>query len=291
MIDRIAIMFPGKSFPIDKLEGLVIRHNGTSSGYFHGLRINNNLDGCSIRGSIPKYLGGSNVIALNRPMLESAFNKLEDDTGLEMKQGQVYKLEIGDTLPVSRPPCEYMRHWGKYGRYKVDRIDDGNSVYLRTKSRVFVGYDKGKEISPDKLPECFGDSYGLRLEWRIHRGMKKMLGCFPSPFQLSERDMYYSLIQKWQEAYFKIPKEPRLYIDTSDMVPSDFLKALAIHGLNNIGLSNLESFIDAGKRKGDIHKRNVSRIKSLVSELLDSKKLTIDNNLTEEVDSLVRGYT
>ncbi len=164
------------------------------------------------------------------------------------------------------------------------------SIYLKTKSKVFIGYDKGKEIAPQPLPEPFKGYYGLRLEWRILKGLKKIYGYFPAPFELTEKKGHSRLVKEWQEAYFKIPKEPRIFVDMNNLSPLDFKNALALHGLKHLGLSNVQAFIEAGAKGGGVKRHNSSRMRAQVKELLNDDRLTISTELTEEVDAAVLMY-
>lgn len=290
MLDKITMKIPDKNFPIEKLESYAVRGNGTLVGSFRGFRINQDIDGFRISGSIPKYINGDNVKAVNRHKEREAFRRLEEETGVSLKKAEVYQLEVGDTLPVRNPPALYMQSWGGYGKYKLDSISDGETVCLRTKSRVFIGYDKGLEIAPKFLPESFGEKYGLRLEWKALKGVKRVFGHFPSPYELTERDVHYGLIERWQNEYFKIPKETRTLVDMNNLSPSELERALAIQGLKSLGLTCVQSFIEQGQKSGDIHRRNTSRMKTLVKDMLKADKLTVTAPLTEEVDNLVRSY-
>ncbi len=130
MLDKVTLKIEEGSFPLNKLTKPVFREDGTYSGHFKGFRINQDIDGVRIAGSIPKYYAGSNVKALTRHQEKEAFKKLEDETGLSLKNAKVIKLEVGDTLLVKNPPPLYLMSWGCYGKYRIDSINNGESIYL-----------------------------------------------------------------------------------------------------------------------------------------------------------------
>lgn len=281
--------FPDQTFPLERMDAIKTYPNAVN-GYFKGLQVCQRETGVTIKGSIPKYGQGNNVIPLTRSALESVMNQLAEETGLNLKTGIVYQLEVGTTLQVKHPPREYMACWGEFGRFKKAIWGSGDTVYLITKARQWIGYDKGKEIKPSALPPVFDGFHALRTELKYQRGIKKIFERVLSPSSLYERETYHGLVKNFKDFYFRIPKVRRPYIAMDGLAPADLKDALACIGIQAVGLDGVASFIAGGQGEGFVRKQYAARMRAMIRDVQGNSRITDTSVLTEEIDDLMRGF-
>lgn len=290
MIDSISVYLPDARAPLDRLDGVrPLRGEGTYSGRLDGLRIIQGRTAVFIQGSLPKYLRGQNTLPLTRQTFRDALGKLEGQTGLDLKAGLVYRLEIADTLPVKEAPVNYLASWGPVPRCNRHTWGNGQTVTYATRTRSFSGYDKGAETAPDGMPEPLGGVYGLRLELSIKKGMRRLMGHVVNPWDLTEPETYGQLVQAWGRFYFRIPKRREVVLNMEKMTPKKYERTLAALGLAALGLDRAESIVRSGVQAGQVDKLTASRIRARLRELNADRTVTIGDALTEEVDAQVRG--
>lgn len=288
-MDSISIFLAGALAPLDRLAGLrPLRREGCFLGTLGGLRIIQGADGVLVRGSLPKYLNGENALPLTRQGLRAALGKLEDESGLDLKAGIVYQLETAYTLPVMKPPRDYLAAWGPLPRFKKNTHGNGETVTLANGGRSFSGYDKGAEMAPDALPCPLEGLFALRLELCWKRGIKRLYGHSISPWEASEPEAYGQAVKAWGFFYFKIPKRREVCIAMNGMTPKSFERTLAAFGLQALGLDGVERIIRGGLASGALDRVKASRMRALLRELAKDERITNTEPLTAEIDEKVR---
>jgi hypothetical protein len=291
MTDSLSVFLPGALAPLERLEGLrPLRRDGCYLGTLGGLRIIQGTDGAFIQGSLPKFLNGENALPLTRQGLWAALGKLEAESGMDLKAGQVYRMETAGTLPVKHPPRDYLSAWGPLARFGKHIHGEGGTVTLANGGRSFSGYDKGEEMAPAGLPCPLDGRYALRLELRWKRGLKRLYGRFLNPWELAEPDNYGQAVKAWAALYFKIPKRQEVCLTMSGMTPKRFKETLAALGLQSLGLDRAESIIRDGLASGTLDRMAAYRIRADLRELARDERITSTEPLTEEIDEKVRAF-
>ncbi len=266
VIDRVAIRLPDATFPLEILPSLTTIR-GTSgegvAGDFKGFRVAQWENAVTIKGSLGKYLNGDNFQTLSREGVREALTRIEDETGLPLRDARVFQLETGFTFPVTKPPREFLAAWYSFGHYQKNVFNSGETVELSLKShrRHFIGYDKGAEAG--KLPADYPAPYALRLELSDRSGVGEILGEALSPWALCTDEVYNALRARFQKFYFRIPKR-REAISMKGIIakPSQFFDTMALIGLQAYGMDNALAFVSEAQRRGEIEKRAATRIRT-----------------------------
>ncbi len=289
MMDSLSVFLPGALAPLDRLAGLrPLRQDGCYRGTLGNLRVIQGLDAVFVEGSLPKYLNGGNALPLTRQGLRAALGKLEAESGMDLGKGQVYRLEVGRTLPVKAPPREYLAAWGPLARFGKHTHGNGGTVTFANGGRSFSGYDKGQETAPEALPCPLDGGFALRLELRWKRGLKRVFGHPVSPWELAEADNYVLAAKAWAALYFKVPKQREVVLIMNGMTPKGFKDTLAALGLQALGLDRAETIIRDGLASGALDRLKASRMRADLRELAKDSRVTTTEALTDEIDSKVR---
>ena len=175
MIDLIAFFIPETGTP--KLDNFELNWGGSYRGNYKNLKMIQFPDRIYCRGSLAKFLQGENVSTLSRKGVIEALEKLEYETGWNLKKAELKQLEIGCTIPVDHSVNDYLKNWGRVPRNKL-RTYQGKtieSVTNTTGNRSFIGYDK-KHEARGKVPSIFSGMELLRLELKYKKQLKNYLG-------------------------------------------------------------------------------------------------------------------
>lgn len=291
MIDSVAIRIQDATFPLENIAEL---HPFTGGvwGSFNGLHVAQHETGnVTVKGSLPKYANGENVTPLTRLGLKDTLSRLEAETGLDLHAGTIFRLETGFTFPVKYPPRDYLALWQKFGRYQKSTWGDGTSVQLglKSKARLFLGYDKGAEIEPDSLPVGFPAEYALRLELKYITGVKKIFKKTLSPWDLCSKDVYDGLLNRFRDFYFTIPKTREVCtLENQRFTGARFRDAMAIIGLQSYGYDRALLDVTEARRRGEIDKKTAQRIRGVICDLGADERLSMTKDITKELDDHVR---
>jgi hypothetical protein len=289
MVDLATIFIPGARFRTDA-SGAMILPSGRPTTDLPSLRIKGVGEGMIVQGSLPKVLRCDNVAASSVEEVSATISHLERIIGLTLSSSRIFRLEVGATLLVQRPPAEYLESWSFFGRYRQNTYSNCDTVKLVTRNKEFIGYDKGKELRPGKLPPVFAGYHGLRLELKYlkHQSLLKVFGKPLSPWDLVQPEIWSRLRDQWKEFYFQIPKERLTRVSTKGLTPTEYRDALAHLGLCQVGESRAKGLIATGQASGDIRKQYATRMRALIRDLITDERITDSTKLTQEVDDAVR---
>lgn len=286
MLDGISFTLAGGKAP--ELENLKMFRDDYYRGKLGTLTVKQYPDGVYCTGSIAKYLNGENVSTLNRHGVKDALSKLEAATGWDLKRAVVKTLEIGATLPVKNPPCNYLTSWGSLSRFTKSTYQKKylETVTLYTGERSFTGYDKRAEAK--EIPPIFSGSELIRLELKYKKALKKHLGKL-TPWDLAEKEIYTKLVKRWQGFYFAIPKGRAAVLDISDGIsPKDLDNVLRIHGLQALGYDKYLGFIATLESRGALGIVQAMRARKAARDLAGNIISSQADGLTQELDARVR---
>jgi len=289
MIDALGVYLPEVQADPTRFTDLRSLRGGEGfRGKLGNLTIIQGTGGVYLKGSLPRFLTGSNVLTGTRRGFLEALAKLETDTGLSLRKGRVYQLEIAATVPVLEAPRRYLETWGPLPRWRKDTFGNGQTVQYVTGSRTFKGYDKGAESAPVGLPCPLEGRNALRLELTIKHGMKRLYGRFLSPWELAEPDHYTAAVLHWKRAYFAIPKGREVFMRIDGLTPKRAERALAALGLQALGLDHWDATIRDAQASGALNKSNAGRLRELARDLIQDSRICEPDTLTAELDTKVR---
>ena len=283
MYDSITCILPEARISPDRV---FLDHEGR--GTLRNLRVKQVPEGVLFKGSLGKFLHGENITTLTLEEVKEALVAIESALGLPLGGGRVRSLEIGATFRLQKPPSCYLAAWGSLPRHKKMTCTGKNglqTVLFFTKAHSFQGYDKNAE---SKISSGIDhDRFYLRLELKIHRGMKEMFGDYLSPWELTELDPYLQYRQLWAKYYFKILKQPQFVLNTSTKTSKQFEQYLAAYGLQSLGLDRALTLIREGQVAGCIDRVNASRIRSNLREMIQDTRISSTDEHTAELDDKV----
>lgn len=290
MIDSIKAFFPEGAVDPEILAE--VRPNGKEG--FHGrlgnLYVIQMPDGVLISGSLQKYFRGENVSIMTREQYQEAIRRIETATGLDADGSIVRTVEIGATIPVDHPPRDYMAGWGTISRFPKSTYGDGTTVLYSVRRRSFQGYDKAKEMKQKEhkaLPPGFPGPHAIRLEFKIKRGIKAELGRTLSLREVTEKDTFTLLRNRWVGWYRRIPKAKVFAFVSHPTTGREFTRFLAVAGTLLIGQEELDRMIKGIRADGGCSSSNASNMSKIVRELHATPGICRTDSLARELDAKV----
>ena len=245
MIDTITLSIDKQEFPENKIwrfnipqENIIQTSAETFKGHLENLKIIESMQYITITGSMAKYLHGENLTPQTRIDYMAALQKLENETGIELKNSFLRRVDIGVNIPVKNPVFYYLQSMDtmRNERYKKNTVDgcrgaESITYQTRTGSIQFCAYDKIYEImdyaKSNEIPIEYANNNIIRMEYRItnRQGIKKKLGngADITPLKLAEKEIYKGLQKQFFSFYSAIPKTGRLvYVDgEKDITPKE----------------------------------------------------------------------
>lgn len=275
MIDNIVFTVVGAGAKVWRKNIVPDRQTGKEhfSGHIRNMAIKETLDGVTVYGSIAKYIQGENETPITRERTAEALQKMESETGLDLHTAILRRVEIGASIILQRPVCEYLRNLDPLPRYKRIRIDNTaglESVTYRTKTGcvAFCVYDKNKELA-DKgecIPDLFQDCNVARLEYRIlnRTGIKSLLGNGNdlTPWSIAERENYRTLAGQFLDFYNAIPKTGRnVFINCEQEIKPSSLSDTLAEAYRQAHPEQYRALLQQGIEKGLISAKSTERIR------------------------------
>jgi len=289
MIDALGVYLPDMQADPARFTDLKALRGGEGfRGKLGNLTIVQGGGGVYLKGSLPRFLTGTNALTGTRRGFLEALAAVEKETGLDLRSGRVYQVEIAATLAMQEPPRRYLETWGPLPRAHKDTFRNGQSVQYVTGSRTFKAYDKGAESAPAGLPCPLAERNALRLELAYKRGLKRVLGRFLSPWELAEPDHYAKLVLQWKQAYFRIPKGREAFMQLDGLTAKKAERSLAALGLQTLGLDRWDASIRDAREAGKVDKSTAQRLRELARELVRDTRICEPDALTAELDTKVR---
>jgi hypothetical protein len=238
------------------------------------MKVYQNLDGATLHGSLAKYLQGENMTPLSRAGVRAAIEKLETETGVNLRDSAVGLVEAGTSIILKEKPSEYLRLFGDTpvktkAAYSKGGFLETVSYGTPTGADQFCAYDKGREMAAKKqreaIPLLYSGRNVLRLEYRIirRRGIVAKFGRDLSAHDLFDYGTYRKLQGLFLEAYGAIPKTGRgVYIDTSKPVTPARLEQLLAEQYRQSFPLEYKDLLQSLKEAGALTEKNAERIRA-----------------------------
>lgn len=272
-----------------ELDNLRPLGNDSFIGNLENLRVIHRPDGIYCSGSIVKYLQGENVTTLTLKTVKEALLKLEDITGWDLKETELKQVEIGATIPVKLPACYYLASWGTIPRFLKHTYQRNTleTITFSTKDRSFTGYDK--KLESNNIPSIYSGTELIRLELRYKRALKRRMKQKLSLWDLTDKNVYLTLVSHWRDAYFSIPKSREVILNTTENIsPKDLDNALKLYGLQQIGIDNYLILINSLAQRGTLGAVQAGRSRKNIRDLEKDPRISQPAGLIKELDAKVR---
>jgi hypothetical protein len=257
-----------------KAKKMVIRHNTNS---------------ITIQGSLPKFLYGNNLNTLTRSDTNNVIQMLSDLISIDLNKARVQRVDFSANFITHYKPKYYYRFLGHLTRYH--RQEDSHSLYYNQANKKLLFYDKIKEaqINNMPIPNQYRDKNVLRYEMRILKQVKKFFKRDVLVKDLSDKELYYYLIDKWYENYNNIEKQKQKIkiMDYKISTPKDFDNQLLIGLVQTLGFNHIDEIIEQMKlKKVFSQKEYYSRLKSKYRKM---SKVEIDEeDVISEINMKVK---
>jgi Replication initiation factor. len=235
-------------------------------GTLNGLKVQNRPNGCSICGSLPKFLYGNNLKSLDRHTIKEAIDKMETMLHCSIQVAKVTELELGCNFPMSKPVSAYLHKLGDCNFMVRSPLNKGSLYYInrdKRQKKVLCFYDKGAEMKA-KNTNINGYDW-LRYEMRFKGHLNRQL---QSPIvevsTLSDVIFYRYLIRRYQQEYFNIKKNN--IMDTTIIkeikTPAQAVEVLLAMLINQTDRGKIDSFLEELKANGVFtHRSDYTRLK------------------------------
>ena len=256
-----------------------VRQTGADSytGKIGNLKVRENVDGVTVAGSIPKYLNGENVSKISLTEFTQALRKLEDDTGMNLNEAILRRVDFGHTMLMDKPAGEYLKLFGEYPRYRRSVCSDdknyitGVMYYTNTGSVAYCAYDKNAEMEGKPLPELYDKMPLLRQEYRIinRAGIKAKLGNGHdvTPWGVASKAAWKELAKQYYAFYKGILKYGReVFFDTSkEITPKLWFDVLG-ETFRQSNPDEYHAFLSSCRARGLLSKKSIERIRKIEKE-------------------------
>jgi len=270
MIDSVTLKIQPPIIPKE-----IIKRIETFSGYQINGRLKNlflvTKDEYSVlRGSLPKFIHGSNLEPLRYNEIASTTKELENVLQRDVANSPILSIEWGATVKTAFPPKTYYPILGE--TWPFERVQFKNSLYFNSPKKKFIYYDKGKEA------RCSGNLLRSELRLPKTKPLELTLG------KLSKPEDFNRLTKIWLDFYQslnKIRKPVPLQLKTKTDL-NRFYKSIGIEVLG--GKDKALQMIDNLHRQGKINDCNKSRMKDDLKKFIAnvSQATELEHELNEK---------
>jgi len=297
MYDTIGIFWENGNVSQNYLKNLrTTTYNNTGATVLYGdlenMRVKMNGNKVSIIGSLPKFYLGNNFQELKRKDVKLALEKLSDNLSLPLKEGKIFRLDVGANFLLNDPLQVYYSCFGNLPRYKKSEISNRDALLFTTQRLALEFYNKKKEMRRrhEDIPEEIIDKNVLRFETHLTGKVAKSMKLTSlTANNLFEIEFYRNAVNLWQNLYFSIPRVRLLRLKREALPIINRRKLsnqLSVIGVKYIGENELLSLIEDSKN-GIKNKQQISRMRKLVRELANNPELTEPNEAIKELDKKI----
>ena len=139
------------------------------------------------------------------------------------------------------------------------------------------------------IPQQYQNRNVLRYEMRLIKQIKKFFKRDVLAKDLTDKQLYYYLLDKWYEYYTEIQKQKSKINIMSNQItsPKDFDKQLLIGLVQSLGFNHIDDVIEQMKARKVFHQKEYySRLKSKYRRL--SKVDISDEDVISEIDMKIK---
>lgn len=257
--------------------------------YYKNFRIRKYTEEITILGSVTKFALGNNYENTSYKNCIEVLNSLESETGFNLNDFVVRKLEIGSCFSMEQAPHFYIDNMIELPRYK-------SGVYYSNKKPTgkvfeifknqFIAYDKSKEVGAKNLKQNYIGQNLLRIEDKYLRQIKKSFGFVPTGNDLKDNYIKNMLLNRYLEKFNNITKEANLEIPDNCKTLGKLKKGLLL--VNTKESEQLINSTILKMSKGEISPTEASKMRKFFREReLLAKEFNLADELNEELKSKI----
>ena len=255
------------------------------TGKAKNMVIRRNANSITVQGSLPKYKYGNNLQTLQRADIGLIIDELSDLISIDLSKARLQRIDFSTNIITEHKPQYYYRFLGHLTRFY--RHSDKSSLYYNQGCKKLLFYDKIKDARAKQMPipQQYQNKNVLRYEMRLVKQVKKFFKRDVLAKDLTDKQLYNYLLDKWYEYYKEIEKQKSKINIMSNQItsPKDFDKQLLIGLVQSLGYSHIDDVIEQMKTKNVFHQREYySRLKSKYRRL--SKVDISDEDVISEID-------
>ena len=247
--------------------------------------IRRNANSITVQGSLPKYQYGNNLQTLQRVDGGLIIDELSDLINTDLSKARLQRVDFSTNIITEHKPQYYYRFLGHLTRFY--RHSDNSSLYYNQACKKLLFYDKIKDAKAKQMPipKEYHNKNVLRYEMRLLKQVKKFFKRDVLAKDLTDKQLYNYLLDKWYEYYKEIEKQKSKINIMSNQItsPKDFDRQLLIGLVQSLGYSHIDDVIEQMKTmKVFNQKEYYSRLKSKYRRL--SKVDISDDDVISEID-------
>jgi hypothetical protein len=305
MIDTVIMTIRGDSGRAWRLNVTPDARTGADhyTGHIGNIRIMENLDGVTFAGSIAKYQNGENETALTREGLAAGLQKLQKETGIQLQDAVLRRVDCGVCIITEKPAADYLRNMGTASRYSK-RVTYGRAGFLesvlyhtKTGATAFCAYDKNKEMqaSGETIPEAYRGQNVLRLEYRIlkRQGIRQLLGgdADVSPWALTDAETWAALKHLFLNDYNSIEKTGRVvFTDGGQPITPAMLNSIIAEHYKQQNPEQYKALIQSLADCGRLSEKNLERIRAADRKDRANYSFSDTCEMVEELNEKIRVF-
>jgi hypothetical protein len=300
MTDKVTLKLQSRADIRARLTNLHQTDTHTYYGEIGNMKVKHSIDWFRLEGSLAKYLQGENITVLTRQGVKAAIEKLEKDTGLDLRQAVVCGVEVGASIILKDKPHEYLRLFDGASRMKRQEVSGADGIETvnyctETGAYRFTAYDKTKEAQQKKIniPELFQGKNVLRLEWKITKpkGIAASLKEGLTAHDLYDHETYRRLQALFFKAYKGIKKTGRIvFVDTAKSITPAKLQSLQAERYRQSCPKEHAAYLQTLRESGALSDKSAERIRA--AERRAGRDYTISDKspLIAELDAKVMAW-
>ena len=263
------------------------------TGKFGNLNFNVSKSGVAFNGSICKLYLGNNVETMTRQDTQRAFEYLEEELSLPLRNSKLSRIDFSNNLDVTHLPQTYYTLLGNSKGLK--RLIQPASLQYVNGSKTLLFYNKVAECKDKRqvIPEVWTNKNILRYELRYTKRLPKHFNTDSVKVSdLYNEEFYMAMVDRWHNEYEKITKNG-IIIDDMDLenlkTPKDYFYQLALMMIKEKGLQSTLDGVDQLKAISHFDRPEYySRLKRDIRNLCTDEKTSSKSPLILELDKKIR---
>jgi len=306
--DTIHLKVPRDSVSDGQVSYLTSKLSGTSyhqdqwgeptwtGGNLENMKVTISNNSIKFKGSANKFFYGHNLTNIGLHDSCLAFEKLQDESQLILKDAQVTRIDVGHNMKMDYKPELYISYLGDSARYKTVTYD--TSKYWKNAQRQTVFYCKGTEMKSasrkmgSTIDPNLIEPNLARLEHRWTKGLNSRFNRNKITIQtLTEPDFYVQIHEMWKAEYEAIQKVHKVdFFSSGISTGKQFFDSMTAHCLiEYMGVDNAGQIINEMNAKGIFkNSSECSRARKRLRELSSSPRLTYEGEMVKELNQKVR---
>jgi hypothetical protein len=263
--------------PLDVLDRLsyVTKHQNTNGVWHSGncgdFKVSiSPFKGISLHGSLPKYYFGNNIQTLTRNEIRLAFEKLNNELGIDVGVAEIRRLDISTVLDMLRTPSDYYDCLGDKKHFERVQVT-ADSLYYNNYKQQIIFYNKAKEAKDKgvEIPSQFVGKNLLRYELRYTKRLRKQLQSVTAS-TLYDELFFSKMVQSWYDEFMSISKIPRITMNCDNInTPKDAKDAILATLLQEKGQEYVDRVL-ADLKASNLSSKYRTMIKTDLRELMTS---------------------